>query len=313
MPTFPFWRGIVLMAFSAMLSACSSIPTTDPALLSHLPQTGRAEAVPFYPQEEKYCGPATLAAVLEWTGKRISQHKVAHEVYTPGADGTFRHDMIAAARRHGRLAVPVRSLPALLEEVAGGTPVIVFQNLGLSWWPRWHYAVLTGYDLGRENVILNSGDEQNRVTGLTLFERTWRRGGSWALVVLPPDRLPATASIYDVMTAAAGLERAGRLDAAATAYQAIARRWPGHWLALLGLGNIHYRQGDYDAAETSYRAALALDPTVAEVWNNLAYALKKQGRTSEAHAAAQQAVKYGQESRYDATLQEMQPVADSPQ
>ena len=30
---------------------------------------------------------------------------------------------------------------------AGALTLLVLQNLGLSWLPRWHYAVVVGYDL----------------------------------------------------------------------------------------------------------------------------------------------------------------------
>ena len=77
---------------------------------------------------------------------------MAAAVYTPGREGTLASDMIAAARRNGRVAVPVTSLPALLAELAAGNPVIVFQNLGLGFVPRWHYAVAFGYDLAAGRI-----------------------------------------------------------------------------------------------------------------------------------------------------------------
>jgi hypothetical protein len=54
--------------------------------------------------------------------------------------------MIGAARRHGRLAYLITGPDSMFEEVAAGHPVIVLQNLGLSWYPVWHYAVVVGYD-----------------------------------------------------------------------------------------------------------------------------------------------------------------------
>jgi len=71
--------------------------------------------------------------------------------------------------------------------------VIVFQNLGLPWYPRWHYAVVIGYDLPRREVLLHSGPEARKVTSMRLFELTWEWGKNWGVVVLPPEKLPATA------------------------------------------------------------------------------------------------------------------------
>jgi hypothetical protein len=43
----------------------------------------------------------------------------------------------------------------LCEEVAAGHPVIVLQNIGLSWYLVWHYAVVVGYDLHEGTVIFH--------------------------------------------------------------------------------------------------------------------------------------------------------------
>jgi hypothetical protein len=199
--------------------------------------------VPFHPQQERYCGPAALATVLGWSGLPTRQDALASEVFTPGRDGTLGHDLIGAARRHGRLAVPVADLPALLAELAAGHPVLVLQNLGLEWHPQWHFAVAVGYDLRSNELALRSGDERCRTVSLDTFGRTWARAERWALVVLPPERLPATADETTVLGAAAGLERAGRSHEAATAYDAVLRRWPGSLGALIGRGNARARPG----------------------------------------------------------------------
>ena len=69
------------------------------------------------------------------------------------------------------LAYPLRdSLADLLREVAHGNPVIVFQNLGTRWLPRWHFAVVVGYDLQASKVILRSGTTERWRTTLATFE-----------------------------------------------------------------------------------------------------------------------------------------------
>jgi len=269
----------------------------------------RAEVakVPFFPQEKYYCGPAALTMVLAWSGLQVTQDEVARQVYTPGAEGTFRTDVLAAARRHGRLTVPVGDLHDLLAEIEAGHPVLVFQNLALDWFPQWHFAVVIGYDLAARQIILHSGLEERLAMSLDSFEWTWKRGDSWALVVLPPDLLPATASESELLRAAAGLERARRWEAAAAAYAAMAARWPGRWLAHMGLGNARYALGEFAAAERAYRAAIASAPDAAASWNNLAYALSKQGRHSEAIAAARRAIELGGDDggAYRDTLKEI--------
>ena len=97
--------------------------------------------MPFFPQEDLYCGPAALATALNWAGDKVTQEQLAPEVFTAAREGTLRPDMLAAARRHGKFAVAFDDLKSLLTEIEAGHPVIVFQNLALSWYPQWHYAV----------------------------------------------------------------------------------------------------------------------------------------------------------------------------
>ena len=99
----------------AGLSGCAA-PQTERILSSAIARPASAEIanVPFFPQEQFYCGPASLAMVLSWSGSPITPGDVTGEVYTPGREGTFAPDIVAAARRHGRLAVDVRDLATLL-------------------------------------------------------------------------------------------------------------------------------------------------------------------------------------------------------
>ncbi len=290
------------------LGACAGPQTAqlvqDPG---DLPPRAEVAEVPFYAQERYYCGPAALAMVLTWSGLPVTQEDLVPQVYTPGREGSLQNDVLTAARRNGRLAVPVGTLPDLLAEIAAGHPVLVFQNLALDWVPQWHYAVAIGYDLEDRVLILHSGLDARRVTPLDTFEHTWKRGAYWALVVLPPDQLPARAEETAVLRAAAGLERSGRVDEAATAYATVLRRWPNSLAALMGLGNVSYARHDLDAAEAAFRRAIAAHPEAPAPWNNLAYVLIGLDRRGEAIAAAREAVRLGGDDAapYRETLDEI--------
>jgi len=80
------------------------------------------------------------------------------------------------------------SFPTLFTEIAAGHPVIVLQNLAFDWYPVWHYAVAVGYDLDAQEITLRSGRERRLQLPLGTFEDTWRRGGHWAMLALPPLR-----------------------------------------------------------------------------------------------------------------------------
>ena len=192
------------------LAGCAT-PETDRLLETPtaLPPRAEVSGVPFFPQEKYYCGPAALAMVLSWSGLPVTQEEIAAQVYTPGREGTLQSDMVAGARRHGRLAVPVTRLSDLTAELAAGHPVVVFQNLGFGWFPVWHYAVAIGYDLSSGDLVLHSGLDARRAMPLATFERTWARGDHWALVVLPPEELPAAADEAAVLRARAASSRPG--------------------------------------------------------------------------------------------------------
>lgn len=293
-----------------MVGGCTTAQQTRDLLESPgaLPVKASVSGVPFYPQEKYYCGPAATAMILGWSGLPVTQEQMAKQVYTPGREGTLQPDIIAAMRRNGRLAIPVHTLRDLLDEIAAGRPILVFQNLALDFYPQWHYAVATGYDLDAGELIMNTGIWENRPVALSTFEHTWRRGGYWALVVLKPGQMPVAADEDEVLRAVAGLERVKRPADAAVAYQAVLKRWPRSFAAWMGLGNARYALADYAGAEAAWRAATTADTdSPAPAWNNLAYALQAQGRKLEAIEAAEKAVELGgaDEANYRATLDEI--------
>ena len=258
-----------------------------------LPAFTEIERVPFFPQERYYCGPASLAMAMAWSGVAVMPDDLVTEVYTPGRQGTFAPDIVAAARRNGRLAVEIRELDDLLAELAAGHPAIVFQNLRLSVFPQWHFAVAIGYDLNERQIILRSGTNRRLLMPLDAFENTWRRADYWALVVLPPEAAPATPDPQRWLTAAAGLERANRAEAAQLAYETFLARWPENRSAQLGRANALFALSRFESAERAYRDVVDGDPLMAEAWNNLAYALHRQGKRDEAVRAAERAVAVG--------------------
>ncbi|MEW5726983.1 MAG: PA2778 family cysteine peptidase [Pseudomonadota bacterium] len=287
-------RLVGILAALLALAGCAGRQTE--ALLAApdgLPPVAEVASVPFHPQADKACGPASLAMVLAWSGLSTSPDSLSTQVYTPGREGSLAPDMVAAARRQGRLAVPVHGLRAVLAELAAGHPVVVFQNLGLEMKPLWHFAVAIGYDLPGRRIILHSGLDERLPMALDTFEHTWDRTGRWAMVVLPPDRLPATAGEREVVEAAAGLERVGLAPAAARAYQAVLDRWPDSLAAALGLGNARYGMGDPKAAEAAFRTAARRHPDAAAAWNNWAHVLLELGRVEEAGRAAERAMSLG--------------------
>ena len=262
-------RALGRLLAALALAACAA-PPLDLTPAPGAPRKAVVAGVPLIEQADFHCGPAALAMALQWSGQDVTQDQIARLAFVPGAKGTFQEDMIGAARRRGALAVPLNGFDDLTAEISAGHPVIVFQNLGESFAPIWHYAVVTAYDLERETVTLHSGQLSRTTMSLAKFERTWAGGDGWALVALSPHDLPETATERAVLEAAAGLERAGRPGAAAQAYRTGAKRWPENWLWQFGLGNALYASGNLTGAEQAWRRAISLDPTAPEPRQNLA-------------------------------------------
>lgn len=290
---------------SLLLAACAT-PQTD-ALRSAPPSIVPAallESVPFFAQDEYQCGPASLAMALAATGTAATPEALRAQVYLPDRLGSLQAEMLATARRHARLAVPLAPrLHDVLREVADGRPVIVLQNLSLPIAPVWHYAVVIGYDLGRGEIVLHSGPTAGMRLPLEVFERTWARSGHWSMVAVSPERLPLTPDLDMLLRAAAALERVDPV-AAGSAYGAIVERAPSASTGWIGLGNTRYRSGDPAGAAAAFRRATEIDPRSSEAWNNLALAALGSGRRDEARAAVERAIAIGgvHRVRYRQTL-----------
>ncbi|HSD62011.1 MAG TPA: PA2778 family cysteine peptidase [Burkholderiales bacterium] len=286
-------RGLPAVVALAV-AGCAGVPSPTASLTALRARSVELRQVPFFPQQEYQCGPAALAMVLGAAGNSATPEQLAPQVYLPGREGSLQVEMVATARRYGMVSYPVEGgVEALYSEVAAGTPVVVLQNLFLPWIPRWHYAVVVGFDTAREEVVLRSGQDQRLVMSLDAFDRSWEGSGRWGLVVLPPDRLPAPGDAGRYLQAVVALEQARQLGAARTAYATASGVWPENLVAWIGLGNTSYALGDLAQAERAFREATLRQPQYAAAFNNLAHVLAERQRYPEALDAARTAVRLG--------------------
>lgn len=276
------------------LSGCISLPQSAAlraAAPADLPQRVELTQVPFHPQEDFLCGPATLATVFNAAGVPASIDSVTPLVYLPGREGSLQAEMLGATRRSGLVAYPLApELEAVLREVAAGTPVVVLLNFAFRLMPIWHYAVVVGYDLERERIILRTGPIERQEFRFGFFEFLWQDGGHWSMLALAPGRMPATAREQEFAAAVAALEQADRPSEARESYRALLERWPTNLIGLIGLGNVEYALKDMAAAERAFRRASEAHPQSAVAFNNLAHVLATLGRLADAEAAARAAV-----------------------
>lgn len=285
--------GFILLA-ALFMAGCSSLyPVPDIDLPPAVPERVLLAEVPFYAQQKYHCGPAALAMALRWSGVPATPEQIAGMVFTPGRKGSFQSDLIAATRRHGRLAYPIKGLKCLIREVAAGTPVVVLQNLGLESIPRWHYATVIGFDLDKQTITLHTGDKAERQVGLNTFMATWNRADQWGVLALPVDRMPQCARETTYLKSAQGLLIAGFADAALNAFQKATAVWPDSPQAHMALGNAFYEGGDIRKAGQSYWRAVQIEPQNGDALNNLAHLLAVSGDLKRAVEMAGRAVEAG--------------------
>lgn len=278
-------------------------------------------ATPFFPQQEFQCGPAALATLLKASGVDALPEQLSPQVFIPGRKGSLQIELIAATRRHDRVPYVLKpEIDAIFREIEAGTPVLLLQNLGVSWLPFWHYAVVVGVDLARDEVILRSGTDERRRMSFRHFHNSWQRGGRWAMVTMPPERIPATAEPLDWLDAVLAFEKLGKPDVALAAYRAAAHRWLASPLVWQLLGNAHHAAADHRAAHAAFLRATELAPSAA-AFNNLAQTELDLGCTARAMAtlelarllpaneATQQAL---QHTTAAAQAAEVAPVAECP-
>ncbi len=296
----------------ALLAGCGSLGPQTRELIKNrpadLPLRAELTQVPFFPQEDYYCGPSALAMVLAYAGASVTPDALVDQVYLPGRKGSLQVEMLAAARRHGFIAYELApQLKDLVTEIAAGTPAIVLENYGFSWHPVWHYSVVVGYDLDKFELVRRSGYKQRLTMPMPVFERLWRQEGMWSMVVVPPDRVPATADEIRYAAAVVALERSGQSKPALTAYTALLKRWPASIAGEMGRGNAAYALKDLDTAESAFRQATLDHPDVAAAFNNLAQVLADRGELEAAIAVAEHAVSLGGPllSETQATLDEI--------
>lgn len=282
-------RRLTLFLLVSLLAGCASAPKW-PAPETHqakLPDRVTLDGVPFYPQEKYQCGPASLAMMLNSQGLQTDPEILKELVYIPGREGSLQVEMVAAARAHGMLVYPLEGeLESLLIEVASGNPVLVMQNLRFDWWPQWHFAVVMGYDSKERDLILHTDTRKREAIDLEVFNNTWGRADNWAVTILPPDQVPATARPLRFLQSAHDLETTGRTTAAGMAYKTAETVWPDQPAAIMARGNLAWQLGQRDEATVHFLRTVTRFPEFAEGWNNLGFALQASDCVNTAAQAA---------------------------
>lgn len=274
-------RLFAVTAVAALLSGC----LTPLPKITHpdIPQQQELATTPFFPQTDFHCGPAALATVIGAEGDHTTPERLAERLFIPSLEGSLQVEMLAASRRQGYIPVQLENtIQVLIDTIALGKPVLVLQNLATPGRPHWHYAVLIGYDVRANKLVLRSGTEFRKEMRLRSFLRTWEWAGKWAMVLLQPGEMVDTVNQQNYFKALAEIEQTDNQELAHAAYEGALAYWPKSEFILTGLGMVAYRDGDMLRSESAFRTLLKNQPDSVIGRNNLASVLLAQGCTMQA-------------------------------
>lgn len=142
------------------------------------------ENVPFYPQKKYQCGPAALAAVLNYWGVSVSSQEVSDEIFSKSARGTLTIDMVVYAQKMGLKATYYKGdIENIKRNISDGFPTIVLVDLGFAVYKANHFMVVIGYN--QHGVIVNSGKHRHKLFSWKDFRKAWEKTNFWTLLVTP--------------------------------------------------------------------------------------------------------------------------------
>lgn len=304
------WKIIGGLFICVFLQACAGTPQSDALLKTKSnPYLKPVELsqVAFFPQEAYQCGPAALATILTEQGIDVRPQQLTDKIYIPQREGSLQIEIIRTVREFNLVPYIIKpDLGSLLAQVKAGRPVLVLQNLGVSWYPKWHYAVVIGYNLEDESLILRTGVIKRYAVDMHTFEYTWARAKYWGLLALRPDELPVNADSWEYLKAIVAFEQMQNWPVLNQAYQTALHKWPNNRDLLMGYGTALYLQKQLSDAAHYYEMVLA-ESDYAPAHNNLAQVFAEQGKFTQARQHAEKAISIGgvHVQQYEATLKEI--------
>ena len=178
------WGATFVFLSLALANGCSrgtrELSITRPA------HTVIIEDVPFFPQVDYQCGPASLAGVLSYYGEIVSPDEIAESIYRQNIRGTVSLDMVLYARQRGFASKWYKgSTDEILRAVDSSNPIIVMIDLGFSVARAYHYMVITGYSF--TGVIANTGTTPQKLISWERLMSQWEKTQNWTLLITPKE------------------------------------------------------------------------------------------------------------------------------
>lgn len=283
------WLGVLLLGLLFGLTGCSTPKESQKWLqLDNSLQVFELVDVPFFANQDYYCGPAALASMMSYHGRPTTPDRLINQLIIPDKQGTLQIELAAVVRQSGWVPYAIKgTLVSLEQAILAGYPVLVLQNLGLDWVPRWHYALVVGFNRREGYWVLRSDDQPRRITSTSLFERTWARADYWGIVLAEPNQPPNFAEARPWFQHAFDLESVNKKEAAQQVYTSGYLRWPEVLSFGLAKLNYYYEQQAWSAGDQLLAQLWPAHQSSALLWNNWAVWLASQGCQDLAKQALQ--------------------------
>ncbi len=215
----PPQRLLAACLLAASLVGCAGTPPAD---VKGLPQRVEISGVPFFRGNANHSGAMALAVMLSQQGVRITPGLLDKPLKLPEGADALEASIPPVARGYGMLVYPLdKRLDALLAQVAAGNPVLLRYQEGSAWWSEPRYAVLVGYDSYKQRVLLRAGMQRRQMMSFDGFAKAWAEQGSWAVLIQPPQQLPAQVDRQRWLQGADELARSGQEMAARQAIKSL--------------------------------------------------------------------------------------------
>lgn len=138
--------------------------------------------VPFYPQQEYQCGPASLASVMNYHGLAVTPGEIAADIFSKSAKGTLNLDLLIYARKKGFNAIHYSgSMEDIRANINVGYPVIVLVDYGFLFYQQNHFMVVIGYN--DDGLIVNSDLLEGQFVDSKRFLSAWGKTSYWTLLI----------------------------------------------------------------------------------------------------------------------------------
>lgn len=145
--------------------------------------------VPFVAQEDFFCGPASLAMVLNFYGMKITQEEIAKEIYLKKLKGALNIDLLMYARQKGFQARYYSgSIDDLKANISNDAPLILLLNLGYEIYPVYHYIVAAGFHDEKNFIIAHSGKERDKTFSYKELLKAWEKTSFGTLLITPLEK-----------------------------------------------------------------------------------------------------------------------------